>query len=238
MIKNIAFTACIVIIFGFPANSQDIYEADSLFQEKKYTESFDIYQQILEDERQASASMLLKMAYIKEGLGNFSDALYYLNLYYLKTTDRKVLDKMEELAGKKNVIGYDFNDLEFIQTIFYKYYQTIVFSLLSISILCLAGVYYLKIKRQSNPGLPAVGMVLILGLLFYILNFGKNYNRAIVKKSNTYLMTGPSAAAEVIQIINKGNRLKTLGKTDVWTQVELDSKIGYIRSDKLREVKL
>lgn len=238
MKKITALFFSLILILAFNAKSESIIQADSLFNEKKYTESFDIYKQILEDNRQASPSMLLKMAYIKEGLGGFSDALYYLNLYYLKTADRKVLDKMEELANKKNVRGYTFSDFEFIQTVFYKYYNNIILSLLSIAILCLAGVYHLKIKRQVNPGLPAIGMVLTLGVLFYILNFGKDYNRAITKQTNTYLMTGPSAAAEVIQIIGKGNRLKTLGQTDIWTRVEFDSKIGFIRSDKLREVAL
>ncbi len=159
------------VVLILPLNAQSLAEADSLFKEGKYTESFDVYQNILTEQKQASPSMLLKMAYIKEGLGGFSDALYYLNLYYLKTADRKVLDKMEEMAEKKNVSGYTFNDFEFIQTLFYKYYHTIILFLLATSLLFLAGAYYLKFKKKSNPGLTAIGMVITLGLLFYVLNF-------------------------------------------------------------------
>lgn len=237
--KKIAVLLFLLVTFSSTAvKSQTVQEADSLFNEKKYTESFEIYKLILEQKHQASPSMLLKMAYIKEGLGGFSDALYYLNLYYLKTADRKVLDKMEELAAKNSLVGYSFNDLEFVQTLFYKYYNNLVVFLLAIAILCLSAVYLLKVKRKSNPSLAAIGMVVTLAVLFYTLNFAKDYDRAIVSKSNSYLMSGPSAAAESIKIINKGNRLKVLGYEDIWTKVEVDTKVGFIRSDKLKAVEL
>lgn len=237
--KKIAVLLFLLVTFSSTAvKSQTVQEADSLFNEKKYTESFEIYKLILEQKHQASPSMLLKMAYIKEGLGGFSDALYYLNLYYLKTADRKVLDKMEELAAKNSLVGYSFNDLEFVQTLFYKYYNNLVVFLLAIAILCLSAVYLLKVKRKSNPSLAAIGMVITLAVLFYTLNFAKDYDRAIVSKSNSYLMSGPSAAAESIKIINKGNRLKVLGYEDIWTKVEVDAKVGFIRSDKLKAVEL
>jgi len=40
------------------------------------------------------------MAYIKEGLGQHGDALYYLNLHYIHTADREVLLKMEQIADE------------------------------------------------------------------------------------------------------------------------------------------
>ena len=42
--------------------------------------------------------MLLKMAYIQEGLEQYPEALYYLNLYYNQNPSKKVLAKMETLA--------------------------------------------------------------------------------------------------------------------------------------------
>ncbi len=42
-------------------------QADSLFQEKKYTESLDIYEDIVTANKKASPAMLLRMAYIYEG---------------------------------------------------------------------------------------------------------------------------------------------------------------------------
>ncbi len=216
------------------ANS--LSQADSLFQQKKYTESFEIYKHLLEEQRTTSAAMLLKMAFIKEGLGGYSDALYYLNLYYLQTSDKKVLIKMEELAKKKSLKGYENSDFEFFQTLFFKYYFQITFSLVGIAILLMATSFYLKFRKKMQPVFPSFFMLLVMAILFYVLNFGRNYDKAIIDQSNTYLMSGPSAGAEVIKILSKGNRLTTIGHEDVWTKVEFDNQTGYIKSEKLKTV--
>ncbi len=210
--------------------------ADSLFAKKKYTESFELYKAVLELEKKSSPSMLLKMAYIKEGLGGYSDALYYLNLYYLQSADKKVLSKMEELSKKRNMKGYEFSDFEFIQTLFYKYYFTICAVVMAMAILFLAFTYHMKINLKRNPVLPASFMSLALAALFYMLNFGHDYNKAIINQSNTYMMSGPGAGAEMMSIVDKGNRLKTLGEFDVWTKVEFENKTGYIKTDKLKKI--
>ncbi|QSE97318.1 SH3 domain-containing protein [Fulvivirga lutea] len=228
----------IVLLCSTGAYSQSLATADSLFNEGKYTESFEIYKTLLEEEKVVSPSMLLKMAYIKEGLGGTSDALYYLNLYYLKTADKKVLFKMEELAQKAGADGYEYNDFEFIQTVFFKYFNTIVLTLISIGILLLAISFYLKFRKGVSPAVPSIFMVFVLALTFVLINFGKQYNRAVVTKSNAYLMSGPSSAAEVLTIIKKGNRVETKGTTDIWTKIESNSKVGYIKTEKLKEVEL
>ena len=79
--------------------------ADSLFQAKRYTQSLEHYEEILR-QRQYSPAMLLKMAYIHEGLNNIGSAMYYLNLYYIATADETVVDKMDELATKFDLEGY------------------------------------------------------------------------------------------------------------------------------------
>ena len=178
--------------------------------------------------------MLLKMAFIKEGLGDFSGALYYLNTYYLKTADRRVLNKMEELAGKKNLQGYEFTDFDFLLTNFYKYYDLLVYLLIAGSLLMLVLVYYQKIKLQRSPIIPATVMVIFLAGLYYTLNYGRTYKRAIVSSPNTYLMSGPSAGSEVIDIIDKGHRIKLSGNEDVWIKVKWQDQIAYIKKDKLR----
>ncbi len=220
------------------AYSTSVEKADSLFAEQKYTESFEIYSRLLEKEKQVSPSMLLKMAYIKEGLGGYTDALYYLNLYYLQTADKRALEQMEVLAAKNDVTGYSSNDFEFIQTIFYKYYFQLIIFLVVFSIMMLTLSYHFKKRNEASPISPAVVMLLTLGLLFFILNYGKDYNKSIVISSNTYLMSGPSAAAEVLGTLKKGNRLRITGHEDIWTEVSYDNKKGYIKNNKLRPILL
>ncbi|MEM7110179.1 MAG: SH3 domain-containing protein [Bacteroidota bacterium] len=208
--------------------------ADSLFNAKKYTESFEIYDYLLEVENASSPAMLLKMAFIREGLNDYSGALYYLNTYYLKTSDRRALNKMEEMAAKKGLEGYAFTDYDFFLTNFYHYYNVIVFGLLALAILMLALVYRLKVHLKQSPVAPAVIMVLLLAGLFYTLNFGRDYNRAIVTSSDTYLMSGPSAGSEVVDIVDKGHRLSYSETKDVWVKVHWKENTAYVKQDKLR----
>src|SRR5689334_2250894 len=72
------------------AQSQQIQQADSLFRSKQYTQSLEVYQAMFK-ERKYSPAMLLKMAYIQEGLGKIGQTLYYLKLYHLATDDEQAL---------------------------------------------------------------------------------------------------------------------------------------------------
>jgi hypothetical protein len=62
-----------------------LQRADSLFEQREYTEAFSLYNTLLATDRVCSPAMLMKMAYIQEGLGDYSEALYYLNQYFLIT---------------------------------------------------------------------------------------------------------------------------------------------------------
>lgn len=210
--------------------------ADSLFAGKRYTQSFQLYEEILRDDNLSSTAMLMKMAYIKEGLNNPAEALYYLNLYYLKTSDKDVLQKMEALAEDKGLRGYDFNDFEFFKTIFYRYYSYLIYFLFALAFLLLVVSYHQKFRRHKTPVVPALGMVIVLVLLFYTLNFSLTYNRGIVIQNQTYLMQGPSAGAEVLAIVDKGHRLEIKGEEDVWIRTTWDNQTVYIKNNKLRPI--
>jgi len=211
-------------------------KADSLFNTRKYTESFKIYEHILNAEKQASPAMLLRMSFIKEGLGNHTEALYYLNLYYLQTADKKVLTKMEELAEKKGLYGYNFSDWEFLQTVFYKYFHYLILTLLALAILLTSLMIYQKFKLKQKPLFTGISLIIVLSILFYTLNFGKNYNKSLINENNTYVMSGPSAGAEVLAIVKKGHRVE-VGKTkDVWAKVDWKGQQAYIKNDKLKPI--
>src|SRR5688572_32178846 len=108
-VLKILFTIqCLSYFFGAQGQitSFRLQQADSLYEKKQYTQSLEHYQAILE-RKEYTPSMLLKMAYIEEGLGRVGQALYYLDLYYLATNDKFVLEKMEELSTKFNLKGYE-----------------------------------------------------------------------------------------------------------------------------------
>jgi hypothetical protein len=206
--------------------------ADSLFDNGKYTEAFEVYEQIVSEDLRYSPKMLLRMAYIKEGLEDYTKALYYLNLYYLYQADDKVLIKMSELAEKKKLSGYQFTDYEFFMSLYHKYY----YHLLGVSFVLMLTilVLVLRAKRKKEPILSlALINLILLGLFFYLFNFVGNNQRGIIDEDYTYLMSSPSAGANTLGVLEKGHRLEILGQQDIWYQVLWGEKLAYIRKDNI-----
>ena len=113
------------LLIGQVANSQSIKNeislADSLFEKRKFTESLEIYENIIV-EKKASPAMLLRMAYIYEGLDDLSSALISLDHYYKITADKKVLNKMKELADQNELEGYDTSDWGYLINFYIKFF--------------------------------------------------------------------------------------------------------------------
>jgi hypothetical protein len=238
--KNIILIELIVILSFITVkaqdNTMDIEVADSLFNERKYTQSFEIYDRILKSENLTSPAMLLKMAYIKEGLGDYSNALYYLNLYYLQTHNKRALRKMEGLAKKYNLEGYKYTDIEFFMNVFYRYYSAIVYGLSGLVLILIGYMVYKKLRMKVNPGFSLFYLFITVGLLFYVVNFGKRYQKGIIISPDTYLMDGPSSGAKLIAIADMGHRVHVLGKDDVWVKVEWEGSTAYIKENNILQI--
>ena len=213
--------------------SDKISSADSLFEQKKYTESYELYNQILSSDNLSSPGMLLKMAYIQEGLGNYSQALYFLNLYYDKTSSEKVLFKMEELAKAHELQGYKYSDATFFNRYFHKYNKQVIIGLILVALLIFIMALYQWYTLKSKPLITAIVLTLFLGFIFYATNYLSGENQAIISNTNTYLMSGPSAGAEMIAIVGKGHRVEVVGDEDVWVEVEWKNQTVFVRSENL-----
>lgn len=238
--KIIPIFTLFLLSFQKPIQAQEINpelgRADTLFAQKKYTQSFEIYHHLLQSEGKVSPAMLLKMAYIREGLGDYPNALYYLNLYYLRTNNKRALRKMEDIAKKYDLMGYKYTDLEFFLNIFYRYYFTIVLTLSSLLVLLLSYMLYKKRRLHENPGFSLFYTILILMVLLYVVNFGKSYHKGIIIRPNTFLMSGPSAGSKLVAIAGQGHRVKVKGKKDVWVKVEWGDQEAYVRENNLLQI--
>ena len=221
-------------VFAQTQNIALLEQADSLFAEKQYTESINLYEQLYQQAEEASPAMLLRMAFIQEGLGEFSQALYYLNEYYLMTSDDTVLEKIGNLSEEYDLRGYEFSDIDYIQG-FLKKYQYI-FILVLIGLVMSAMIYYvLQVrKRNTRPFGFGISYLLILAMLFYLTNFPILPAYGIIVDSNAYIMKAPSAGADVLSVSMKGHRVRVSGQQDIWAKIEWDGEPAYIRQDNLR----
>lgn len=241
-IQNLSFkktvvtlAACILFLNGIEAQTMpdQLEHADSLFNQQKYTQSYQIYKRILTEDGQASPAMFLKMAFIREGLGDYSDALYYLNLYYLQTNNKRALKKMEDLAKKYDLQGYKYTDFEFFVNIFNRYYLTIVLALGSLLLLLITYIIYKRQRLHERPGYSLFYFILTVLMLFYVVNFGRSYQKGIIIGKDSYLMNGPSAGAKLLAVIHQGHRVKMLGKEDVWVKIRWNDQVAYIRDNNI-----
>jgi hypothetical protein len=217
-------------VYGSENTLKTLTSADSLFEKKQYTESMELYERFLHAGFY-TPRMLIRLSLIKEGLGDYTYALYYLNLYYAKIPDKSVLKKMDELAARYNLEGYDYNDLVFFISLYDQYYTYIIIAFLSASALFLLYLY-VKRREKKGMGLRPLLFMFILGAVYIISNYNIIPSKAIIN-SDASLMSAPSAGAELIGQINKGHRVTIQGKDDIWCKIKWHDKTAYVRENNL-----
>jgi len=215
---------------------ESLFIADSLFEAKKYTESFMIYESIFEIGDKASPAMLLKMSYIKEGLEDYGNALYYLNLYYIQTNNAKVLAKMKELAANNGISGYEYSEFELLVNYFHKYFKLILILIFVFSVLVFIIIVYQKFKKNKKATTPAIVLVFLLAIFFYMINFGKDNHQGIINSSHAYIMSGPSSGSDVIDILNQGHKITIVEQNDVWLKIKWKNQTAYTKAKNVKPI--
>ncbi|WP_227006323.1 SH3 domain-containing protein [Rufibacter latericius] len=208
-------------------------QADSLFNQHRYTQALRIYEQLLSQKRIYSPQMLLKMAYIHEGLQQYTQSMHYLQLYYSKHPSRSVLRKMEEVGLQQHLSGYEYTDWNFFKTQFYKYYVQILELLLVGAVICVTLLLVNWSKKKPISPEAKGGFVLYLAFLFYFANFLSLDQQGIIRYSNVPIMTAPSAGAGLVATVSLGHKVNILGEQDIWYRIEWENQTAYIRKNNL-----
>lgn len=237
-LKGLVLIVCISQpVLAQPSNNPLLERADSLFLQKRYTQSFEIYNNLFESQRYSPA-MLLKMAYIQEGLNRISQSAYYLNLYYLATQDESALTKLEELADKYRLEGYTPSQMDRVMSLYNQYNSLITLCLISVVIFLITLISIQRLRFHTKP-YAAWSILMVVTFIFLVhFNFTEGYSKAIISNNNTYLMDGPSAGSSVITVVRDGHRVQVLGKEDVWLRVQWGDGEAYIKETNLLPVKL
>jgi len=218
-------------VYSFDQNTT-LAKADSLFQKKKFTEAFKYYSE-LDRAGISTESMYLKMAYINEALNNVSETLYFLNKYYLLSKNRIALKKMENLASKYDLAGYDYSDVEYAENLVKKYGSFLNYYLIGGIVILLIMLLYQKFKRNRIN--RSLAIVIACFDLFLIMNglisITKQYG--IVNSDQSYVMNAPSSGAQLLTSLSEGNRFEIEKRDDIWTRIQIDRERGYVRSNDM-----
>lgn len=207
--------------------------ADSLFAQKQYTQSLELYRQIYK-ENAYSPAMLLKMAYVEEGLGQRAMSLYYLSVYYRRTGNERALDKMEETALAFGLEGYQVSPNARFLLLLRKYKLAIVASLAMGILVFAVGIVVTRQKALSSF-MVVIQAVFCAGLLYFV-NLEDIGQMGIVSHNPVYLMSAPSSGSDVVAIIGDGHRLAMKGKQDIWVKVNWRGTVAYVRQNQLIEI--
>jgi hypothetical protein len=232
-LKIICASVMIFCASNSKAQNEKILRADSLFKAKQYTQSFEVYQSVF-NEKKYSPAMLLKMAYINEGLGKIGATLYFLKLYQLATDDDQSLKKAEELASKYKLAGYETNDANRLMNLVSK---NMIFIQLALTIVLfvLGVIIFIQRKKNQNAWGAVAALVLVAAGLFYSNNF-EGPSSVVASNHKTYLMTGPSAGSAVAGIIDEGTLLQSSSQEDVWIKVKWLDKDLYVKENAVLKV--
>lgn len=240
-LKNI--TSLVFVLFVLPgsllaqSDNSLLARADSLFQQKRYTQSFELYRTIFEQKKYTPA-MLLKMAYIEEGLNQIAQSVYYLNLYYMVTQDESAQIKLSELSQKYRLEGYEIGPSDKILTVYRQHHDSISMVLAALIVFLFTLMMIQRFRYHKIPGV-AGGFIVITSIVALAhVNFGDRHHQAIIANNNTYIMDGPSAGASVVSIVRDGHRVRVTGKKDVWLRVSWGEGEGYIKENNVLPVEL
>lgn len=226
------FVLCFLYPWATSGNERVLQQADSLFAARQYTQSFELYKVLLANDKYSPA-MLLKMAYIQEGLGHIGQSLYYLNLYELASGDEQARDKMEELAARHQREGYTQNEAARWAQIGKKNESRIFAWLGSVALLLFIWLAYQKIKKK-HALVPGALFLVVLGvLLTYTWAISHTTPLIITSQPATYLMSAPSAGADVVAIVSDGHRLETVQNQEAWIKAHWGTREVYIRNTQV-----
>ncbi|OKL39683.1 SH3 domain-containing protein [Pontibacter flavimaris] len=238
--KISAFLIIFLAVLAEPACAQasklTLAKADSLFQNQRYSDAFVLYEQLLEQEQHYSPQMLLKMAYIQEGLRDYTGAMYYLHLFYTREPSRSTLKKMEELAQAHRLQGYEYNDLQFFKTQFSKHYMRMLEVMLLAAVITVTVMLFRWRRGYRFSATFKAGFILYLLFILYYINFLNLGEQGIIKNNQVAIMSAPSAGADWVATASQGHKVPITGEQDIWYEIKWKGEKAYIRKNNLLEL--
>ncbi len=229
------FLFIFLLISQFPpclADQERLNIADSLFATRQYKEALTHYESLLQEDEVYSPAMLLKMAFITEGMGNFPQATYYLSKYYSYNPNPKVIEKIKSLTNQSNLMGYALSDRDQFLRILFDYQQEItsVFALLMVGFLIMVFVFP---SKRNGFLLPAMCFLLFT---FASNNLLRQPDLAIVTGSPSLIMDKPTAAGNLIRKVDAGHRVVIKSSNDIWYEIKWGEKTAYVKKNNLSKI--
>ena len=202
--------------------------ADSLFNQRSYKEAMEIYEVNFESGIY-SPSMLLKMAFITEGIGDSERATLYLSKYYDLSPNPQTISKIKTLTGQAQLVGYEVSDgMRFV--LFLVEYKEILVGSLSLFLIMSLIVLWSQGKKLTEARFYWPSSLLI-ALIFLANNFLNGPSTGLVTSSPTLIRSKQTAAGDFIDLVEPGHRVKIKSSKDIWYEIEWKEQTAYIKKE-------
>ncbi|WP_317130677.1 SH3 domain-containing protein [Echinicola soli] len=204
-----------------------------MFNAKSYQEAYSHYTDLLQNEEAYSPAMLLKMAYITEGMGNYEDASLYLSKYYDHNPSQKVISKIKSLTDQPDLKGYTISDRAQFFKFLTDYQQPITGTFALLLVISLILVFVKHKTRQPKYMIPSA---IIIILAFLSNNLLIAPQSGIIKESPTIIMGQPTAAGKFIDKVNPGHRVIIKSSEDMWYRIEWEGQDAYVKKNAVSKL--
>lgn len=217
--------------FNCQANTVTLEKADSLFASKNYQEALVIYEEILQKDQAYSPAMLLKMAFISEGIGDFPKTTLYLSKYYDHNPTPQIPDKIKELTNQTSLTGYNVSDRERFFNMLTDYSQEITSTLAVFLVLSLIMLVVRGFRKEYF-----ISSIFLLCLVFLSNNFMGKPDTGIITGDPTLIMSHPSAGGNLLKNVSPGHRVVIKSSIDMWYQIEWENQRAFVRKDNISKI--
>jgi len=174
--------------------------ADSLFNQQSYKEAMEIYE-VNFNSGIYSPSMLLKMTFIAEGIGDSERATLYLSKYYDLSPNPQTISKIKTLTGQAQLVGYEVSDgMRFV--LFLVEYKEILVGSLTLFLILSLIVLWSQGKKLTEARFYWPSILLIV-LIFLTNNFLNGPSTGLVTSSPTLIRSKPTAAGDFIDLVDQ-----------------------------------
>ena len=215
---------------------------DSLYQSHQYVEAFGVYRVIYEEKGKYTPRMLLKMASVQEGIGDYAKTLYFLTENYRATYDERVREKILALVDAHALRGHVFGDRDYFMRTWHRL-QSPLFTVFLFLSLCLLGrIVFLRLsKRRSSGPMATTRLFLVFSALFSVfflfgdLFFHRSHG---ILAEDALVLQAPSAAAAQVADYGSGDKVIVEERGSVWTKIRWHTSsgtrgVGYVRTKVL-----
>lgn len=215
------------------ALTDSLRRADSLFARGDQINAARLYEAALAEGHTATDPMLLKLASAYEQQNDVPRLLYYLDVYFEHHPDDAVLRRMNDIARANNLSGYETDDLNYFYLFYRKYGIYFLLFLLLPAGYVFTVLMLKRLRKEEIPDRQKGIVVTYLLLLLVFTNLPEGVQSGITSQDRVLLRTDPSAAAPVVDVIGRGNKVNILGTKDIYLRVLWHNELYFIRRDNV-----